>query len=63
MLAGESDRLAGEELEDLTGARHFAGGFGKRLSLLPGQEPAEFVLAREDLTPHKIERREALLGR
>ena len=48
-LAGEPQRLAGEEVEDLPGAHRLADAFGQRLALLARQQPAELVLAREDL--------------
>ena len=48
-LAGEAQALAGEELEDLRGAHGLADALGEGLALLAGEQPAELVLAGEDL--------------
>ena len=45
----DAQRLAGEELEDLAGARGLADRLGQRLALFAGEQRAEFVLAREHL--------------
>ena len=49
LLAGEAQRLAGEEGEDLAGAGRLADALGQRLALLARQQAAEFLLAGEDL--------------
>ncbi len=60
-LAGEAQRLAGEELEDVAGAHRLADAFGQRLAFLAREEPPELVLAREDLVAGAIEDVRALL--
>ena len=59
----EAQRLAGEELEDGAGARRLADAVGERLALLARQQPAELVLAREDLGAGAVEDVESLLRR
>ena len=48
LLAGDSQRLAGEEIEDLAGPGDFADRLGQRLALFAGEEAAEFVAPGED---------------
>ena len=47
-LAGNSQGLAGEEVEDLAGPHDFADGFGQRLALFASEQAAEFVAPRQD---------------
>ncbi len=63
LVAGEPQHFAGEELEDVPGARRFADAFGQRLAFLARQEAAELVLAREDLRADAVEHVRALLDR
>src|SRR5439155_9346363 len=62
-LARDAQRLAGEELEDVRGADHFAGGLGQRLAFFARQQVAELGLAVEDFAADRIQRVEALLRR
>ena len=62
-LAGKAQRLAGEELEDLAGARRLADAFGQRLALLARQQLAELLPALQDLVAGRVEQVEALLRR
>src|SRR5207248_6977925 len=48
-LAGDAQRLAGEELEDVGRAHHFARRLRQRLALLARQQIAELRLAVENL--------------
>src|SRR5690606_25494679 len=41
LLAGDAQRLGGEEAEDLGGSRDLADAFRQRLALFPGQKTAE----------------------
>ena len=61
-LAGEPQRLAGEEIEDLRGADRLADAFGERLAFLAGQQPAELLLAGEDLVGGLLQDLVALRG-
>ena len=64
LLAGQAQRLAGEEREDLAGARDFADAFRQGLAFLARQQAAELVLAREDFDAEILfEDVEALLRR
>ena len=47
-FAGDSQGLAGKEIEDLAGPRDFAGGFGQRLALFASEEAAELVTPGQD---------------
>ncbi len=60
-FARESQRLAGEEIEDLRGAQHLADRLGQRLALLARQELSELVLARDDLVRDLLQNVVALL--
>src|SRR5208282_1900855 len=48
LFARDSQRLAGEEIEDLAGPRDLADPLGQRLALFAGEETAEFVAPGED---------------
>ena len=61
LLAGKPQRLAGEEVEDLRGAQHFADRLGQRLALFARQQPSELVLARDDLVGDLLQDVVALL--
>ncbi len=61
LLAAIAQHLAGEELEDGAGAGRLADALGDRLPLLPRQQLAEFVLARENLGADAVEDVIALL--
>ncbi|MNS58254.1 hypothetical protein D3C72_911690 [compost metagenome] len=50
VVAGQAQALAGEELEDIAGAGHFADGFRQGLALFPGQQGAEFFATGEDFS-------------
>ena len=56
VIAGQTQAFAGEELEDVAGAGHFANGFGQGLALFPGQQRAEFFAAGEDFGADFIQR-------
>jgi hypothetical protein len=55
--------FAGEELEDVAGAGHFADGFGQGLAFFAREQVAQFGLARQDLGAGGVEDVEALLRR
>jgi hypothetical protein len=61
LVSGEAQHFAGEKLEDLSGAHHFADAFGQRLALLAREQPPELVLAGEDFIACAIENVRALL--
>src|SRR5690606_19215573 len=61
LLAGDAQRLAGEELEDLPGARGLADALGQGLAFLARQQPAQFLLARQDFAADRVEDVGALL--
>ena len=63
LLAGQAQAFAGEELEDLAGARDLADALGQGLALLAGQQAAELVLAGDDLVADALEDVVALLDR
>ena len=46
---GEAQRFAGEELEDVPGADGFADALRQRLAFFAREQPADFVLARQDV--------------
>ena len=52
----EAQAFAGEELEDLAGARGFADAFGLGLAFFAREQRAELFLAREDLVADLVER-------
>ena len=59
----DAQRFAGEELEDRPGARGLADAVGERLALLAREQPAELVLARQNLGARAVEHVEPLLRR
>jgi len=61
IFARDAQALAGEEQEDLAGARGFADAFGERLAFLAREQAPELVLAREDLVADLLQRIVALL--
>src|SRR4030095_14585827 len=63
LVAGEPDHFTREALEDVSRTRRFADPFGKRLSFLARKEPAELVLALEDLASCTVEDVRTLLDR
>src|SRR5207302_986191 len=62
-FAGNAQRLAGEELEDVGGAHHLAGRLRQRLAFLAREQIAELGLAAQYLRADRIERIEAALWR
>ncbi len=60
-LAGKAQRLAREELEDLTGATRLGDAVGAGLAFLAREEFAELLLAPEDLVAGRVQKIEALL--
>ena len=60
-LAGEPQRLAGEEIEDLPGAHRLADALGQRLALLAGEQAAELLAPLENLVAGRLEDVVALL--
>src|SRR5690606_35565367 len=62
-VAFDAQRLAGEELEDLTGSGDFGNPFGQGLALFARQQRSQFVLAGQQLGADGVQCIEALLGR
>ena len=60
-LARQAQAFAGEELEDVAGARGLADAFGLGLAFFARQQRAELFLAREDLVADLVERVRARL--
>ncbi len=58
-----AERLGGEELEKLAGARGFGQGFRQCLADLAREQPAQFVTPRQHLAADRIERIRAALRR
>ena len=48
LFAGDSQRLACEEIENLAGPRNLSRRLGQRLALFAGEETSEFVPPGED---------------
>ena len=63
LVAADAHRLAGEVLEDRSGAAGLAHGIGQRLAHLARELLSELLLARQDLRAGAIEDVEPLLRR
>ena len=63
LLAGQPQHLAGEELEDVPGAHRLADALGQRLAFLAREQPADLVLAGEDVGADLVEDVGAILDR
>src|SRR6266568_6348944 len=62
LLAGNPQRLPGKEDKDLSGANDLTDPLGQNLALLAGEQPAELLLAGQDLVGDLLERFVAYLG-
>ena len=63
LLARNSQRFAGEEVEDLAGAGRLADAFGQRLALFAREQAPELVAPRQNLSRDAQEDVMALLRR
>ena len=63
LLARHAQRFTREELEDVRRADGFADAFRERLAFLAREQPAELVLARQDVGSDLVEDVRAILDR